>query len=155
MHNAVRLLIFSAFIVLPGAGIAGERFDGKWDTTLTCPDKGKTSGYTWKFVSTIKDGVLHGERGAAGQPGSFTLDGKVGDDGTAKLSGDGIVMSKEYARGVFTGKGSEYTYNVKATFKETTGSGVRDEGLGIVGRPCTFEFVKQAAGSHPAGGPAQ
>ncbi len=143
MHKSTRLLIVLVLVCFPGTGIAGERFDGKWDTTLTCPDKGKTSGYTWNFMSTIKDGVLHGERGTAGQPGWFSLDGKVGDDGAAKLSGNGIVMSKEYARGVFTGKGSEYSYNVKATFKETTGSGVRDEGLGIVGRPCTFEFVKQ------------
>ena len=38
---------------------------------------------------------------------------------------------------------STYGYNIKAQFKETQGSGVRDEGLGIVGRPCTFDFVKQ------------
>ena len=151
MHKSIRLLIVSALIVLPGAGIAGERFDGKWDTTLTCPDKGKTSGYTWKFVSTIKNGVLHGDRGTAGQPGWFALDGKVGDEGAAKLSGDGIVMSREYARGVFTSKGSDYSYNVKATFKATQGSGVRDEGLGIVGRPCTFEFVKQSGAWQAAG----
>ena len=154
MYRSIRLLIVSALIVLPGAGIAGERFDGKWDTTLTCPDKGKTSGYTWKFLSTIMDGVLHGERGTAGQPGSFALDGKVGDDGAAKLTGNGIVMSRQYARGVFAAKGEDYSYNVKVQFKEATGSGVRDEGLGIVGRPCTFEFAKQTGGSQPAGGSA-
>jgi len=30
----------------------------------------------------------------------------------------------------------------KTQFKETEGEGSRNEGLGIVGRPCTFEFVK-------------
>jgi hypothetical protein len=79
------------------------------------------------------------------------LDGKVGEDGAAKLTGDGIVVSRQYARGVFAAKGEDYSYNVKATFKEATGSGVRDEGLGIVGRPCTFEFVKQS-GAGPGTG---
>jgi hypothetical protein len=153
MDAFIRIVVVAAVIALPGAGMAGERFDGKWDTTLTCPDKGKTLGYTWHFVSTISDGVLHGERGAAGQPGSFSLDGKIGDDGAAKLTGNGIVMNREYARGVFAAKGEEYSYSVKVQFKETAGSGVRDEGLGIVGRPCTVHFVKQSGVGQAVGGP--
>jgi hypothetical protein len=46
---------------------------------------------------------------------------------------------------VFARKGEEYTYDIKAQFRETEGTGTRDEGLGIVGRPCTFEFVKRPA----------
>ena len=46
-------------------------------------------------------------------------------------------------RGVLAHGGADYSYDVKAEFKDTTGSGVRDEGLGIVGRPCEFEFTKQ------------
>jgi hypothetical protein len=53
------------------------------------------------------------------------------------------VNSRKYARGVFTTQGSEYSYTVKAQIKDTEGTGTRDEGLGIVGRPCTFDFVKQ------------
>jgi hypothetical protein len=34
-------------------------------------------------------------------------------------------------------------YNIKAQFKEATGTGIRDQGLGIVGRPCTFDLAKQ------------
>jgi hypothetical protein len=37
------------------------------------------------------------------------------------------------------------SYDINAKFKETEGSGTRNEGLGIVGRPCTFEFAEQQA----------
>lgn len=41
--------------------------------------------------------------------------------------------------------GAEYGYEVKAQFKQNEGSGVRNEGRGIVGRPCTFEFTRKPA----------
>jgi hypothetical protein len=130
-------------VFLPGLLIAAEHFEGKWMTTLTCPSKGNTEGYTWTFPSVIENGNLKGERGTAGQPGYLLIEGPVKEDGTAKLSANGIVASRKYARGVFAHEGENYSYNIKATFKEATGSGIRDEGLGIVGRPCTFDFVKQ------------
>jgi hypothetical protein len=143
MRKALLLAVICALFALPFSSLAGERFDGKWLTKMTCPPKGNTEGYTWTFVSTIQGGTLHGERGTAGEGGYFTLDGKIKDDGTAKLDANGIVASRQYARGVFVGKGTDYGYKVKATFTETTGTGVRDVGMGIVGRPCTFEFTKQ------------
>jgi hypothetical protein len=99
MQKAVRLLVVSALILLPGTSIAGERFDGNWQTKLTCPPKGNTEGYTWQFPSVIQNNNFHGERGTAGQPGYFTLDGKIKEDGSAKLSANGIVVSRKYARG--------------------------------------------------------
>jgi len=143
MLKAVRLMVVCALVFLPGFLIAGEHFDGKWMTTLTCPPRGSTEGYTWTFPSVIGNGNLKGERGTAGQPGYLLIEGPVKEDGTAKLSANGIVASRKYARGVFAHEGENYSYNIKATFKEATGSGLRDEGLGIVGRPCTFDFVKQ------------
>jgi hypothetical protein len=141
--KAVRFIGVSALLLLPGILIAGERFDGNWTTTLTCPAKGSTEGYTWKFAGAIKDGSFRAEHGTAGEPGYLLLEGPVKDDGSAKLAASGIVASRQYARGVFAAKGEDYSYNVKAQFKETEGTGKRDEGLGIVGRPCTFDFVKQ------------
>jgi hypothetical protein len=143
--RTIRLLAVIALIFLPAASFSSERLDGNWLTKLTCPPKGNTEGYTWQFVSVIKNGNLHGERGTADQPGYFTIDGTIADDGSAKLSANGIVVSRDYARGVFAHKGESYSYDVKAQFKETTGSGVRNQGLGVVGRPCTFEFTKQQA----------
>ncbi len=141
-------------ILLPATSIAGEHFDGNWLTKLTCPPKGNTEGYTWQFVSAVQNGILHGERGTADQPGYYTLDGKISDDGSAKLSANGIVASRQYARGVFAHKGETYGYDVKALFQETHGTGTKSEGLGIVGRTCTFEFTKQAPsqGASPGAG---
>jgi hypothetical protein len=143
MRQAVRLLVVCALVFLPGLLIAGEHFDGNWLTTLTCPAKGSTEGYTWKIPSVIQNGNFKGEHGTAGQPGYLLIEGPVAEDGSAKLSANGIVYSRTYARGVFAHEGENYSYNIKAKFKETEGSGARDEGLGIVGRPCTFDFVKQ------------
>lgn len=128
------------------AGAGGQsspRFDGKWLTTLTCPAKGNTEGYTWKFASAIENSNFRGERGTAGEPGYLMIEGKIAEDGAAKLSATGIVASRKYARGVLAHKGEEYSYNIKAQFKDTEGTGTRDVGLGVVGRPCTFDFVKQ------------
>jgi hypothetical protein len=143
MRKALLLAVTCALFALPLSSVAGERFDGKWLTKMACPAKGNTQGYTWTFVSTIQAGTLHGERGTAGEGGYFTLDGKIKDDGSSKLDANGIVASRQYARGVFASKGEEYGYKVKAQFTETTGTGTRDVGMGIVGRPCTFEFTKQ------------
>ena len=123
--------------------VAGERFDGKWLTKLTCPAKGNTEGYTWQFPSVIQNSNFRGERGTAGEPGYLLVEGKIAENGSAKLSATGIVSSRKYARGVFARKGEDYSYNIKAQFKETEGTGTRDEGLGVVGRPCTFEFEKK------------
>ena len=99
---------------------------GIWQTTLTCPAKGDTDGYTWKFPSVIQDGNLRGEHGTAGEPGYLLIEGKIGEDGNVKVSATGIVASRQYARGVFAAKGESYSYDVKAHFTETEGSGMRD-----------------------------
>ena len=143
MRKALRILAVSLLILVPASSFAGEKFDGKWLTTLTCPAKGNTDGYTWKLPTEIKGGNFRAEHGTAGEPGYLLIEGPIKDDGSAKLTANGIVYSRQYARGVFAHKGEEYSYDVKAQFTEKDGTGVRDQGLGIVGRPCTFEFVKQ------------
>lgn len=145
MRKSVRLFLVLALVFLPGILRAGEKFDGKWLTKMSCPAKGGTEGYTWEFPSMVSDGSFHGEHGTAGQPGYLLIEGKIADDGTAKLSANGLVASRKYATGIFTTQGADYSYNIKAQFKDTEGTGVRDKGLGIVGRPCTFDFTKQPA----------
>jgi hypothetical protein len=124
---------------------SSARFDGKWLTKLSCPAKGNTEGYTWQFSSIIQNNSLRGERGTAGEPGYLLIEGKIAEDGSAKLSASGIVASRQYARGILAHKGEEYGYNIKARFQDAEGTGTRDTGLGVVGRPCTFDFVKQPA----------
>jgi hypothetical protein len=144
MRIAVRLLMVGALVLIPGISVAGDAFDGNWSTKLTCPAKGNTEGYTWQFASVIQNGNFRGERGTAGEPGYLLIEGKIAADGSAKLTANGIVASRKYSRGILTHKGEEYSYDIKAQFKEKEGTGTRNEGLGIVGRPCTFDFVKQA-----------
>jgi hypothetical protein len=148
--KTARLLAIMALLIMPAVSIAADPFDGNWTTKLTCPAKGETEGYTWTFPAVIQNSNLHGERGTAGQPGYLLIEGKIAADGSAKLAASGVVASRDYARGVFAHKGESYSYNVKAQFKATEGSGVRDQGLGIVGRPCTFDFAKQPASGDAA-----
>lgn len=140
----LRFVLLPALLLVSAASVSGQRFDGSWDTTMSCPAKGSTEGYTWHFVSVIRNSVLHGERGTADEPAWFALDGKIAEDGRAKLTGSGIVASREYARGVFAHKGESYSYDVKAEFDDNKGTGTRNTGLGVVGRPCTFDFVRQS-----------
>lgn len=143
MRIAVRLLMICALVLIPGISVAGGPFDGNWSTKLVCPSKGNTEGYTWQFASVIQNSNFHGDRGTAGEPGYLLVEGKIAADGSAKLSANGIVASRKYARGILAHKGEEYSYEIKAHFDETKGTGVRNEGLGIVGRACTFDFLKQ------------
>jgi hypothetical protein len=102
MQKALRLLVLSALILVPGiSNAAVERFDGNWQTKLTCPPKGNTEGYTWQFLSVIQNSNLRGEHGTAREKGYLLLEGQIKDDGSAKLSASGIVTSRKYARGVF------------------------------------------------------
>jgi hypothetical protein len=115
---------------------------------MACEAHGETPAYKFEFPSTIKDGVFHGQHGEEGGPGYLVIDGKIADDGSAKLEAKGHV-SQNHAHGVFAMKGNNYSYNIKGHFEETKGTGTRDEGAGILGRPCTFEFVKQTAATTP------
>lgn len=139
----MRLLAVCALVLTPGILRAGEQFDGKWLTTITCPAKGNTEGYKIQLPSVVNGSNFRGEHGTAGEPGYLLIEGKIAENGSAKLSATGIVSSRKYARGVFAHQGEDYSYGIKAHFTETEGTGTRDKGMGIVGRPCTFEAVKQ------------
>lgn len=132
--------LLSSFAV---SGQNPARFDGGWNTTVTCDPAGGTRGYIWSFVSTVSGSVLHGERGNQGQPAYLAIDGKIGKDGNAKLTASGITASTEYIHGPIKNTGEQYGYDVKAKFTDSEGKGERNTGLGIVGRPCHWTFEKQ------------
>lgn len=147
MKQPVVVLLTCALMPVFSSARASDRFDGNWVTKMTCPAKQMTEGYTWRFPSVVNDAHFRGEHGKAGEPGYLLLEGKISDDGSAKLTGNGIVADRKYAKGIFAAKGENYSYDVKAQFRETVGTGLKGEGLGIIGRACTFDFVKQAAAS--------
>jgi hypothetical protein len=113
------------------------RFDGKWDTTLSCSNAAGAMGYSYQFPSTVKDGTLTGEKGTEGKPGWLHIEGKIDPDGTAKLYVKGLVGAKEYAVG-HRPAGTEYGYHVEGKFSDREGGGKRVEG-----RPCEVSFAKK------------
>jgi hypothetical protein len=130
------LCTFVVTLALPGAA-ADRRFDGAWDTVLSCENAAGALGYSYKFVSTVKDGVLHGEKGAKGKAGWLQLDGKILSDGTAEIYADGLVGASETAVGRRPA-GTQYGYHIEARFSEESGTGKRVEG-----RPCNVTFAKK------------
>jgi len=136
--SVTRLLAALALLILPRVTLAGNSFDGKWLTTVSCENARDALGYSFRFVSQVKDGNLRGLHGAEGQPSSLLIEGKIDADGTAKLYATGRTGSKEYVPGRDTPRGTEYSYSIDAHFKGTKGSGTRVEG-----RPCSFTFEKQ------------
>jgi hypothetical protein len=115
-----------------------QRFDGKWLTTVSCPAARDALGYSFQFLSTVRDGVFHGLHGTEGAPGSLQIDGTIPPDGNASLYAKGRTGSKEYVPGRDTPRGTEYGYNIEAHFDGSTGTGTRLEG-----RPCSLKFAKQ------------
>jgi hypothetical protein len=70
------------------------------------------------------------------------IDGTINGDGSAKLHAKGKVSAGK--AGLVTElKGNKYDYYIDATFTEASGTGKREEGAGILGRPCSFQFTKQ------------
>jgi hypothetical protein len=140
MRKAVWLGVVLMF--WPAASVAGGHFDGNWTTHMACEAHGGMEAYKWEFPSTIKDNNYHGVHGEPGGPGYLEIEGPIADDGSAKLSAKGKV-SHSNAHGIFAMKGNNYSYTIKAQFTDTKGTGTRNEGAGVLGRPCSFEFTKQ------------
>ncbi len=129
-----------AQLLVPCVVLAADagRFDGTWQTTVSCSAARDALGYSFRFDSIVQRGVLHGLHGVAGQPSSLQLDGTIGPDGTGKLYAKGFTNSKEFVPGRVAERGTEYDYNIDARFGALMGTGTRVEG-----RPCSYQFVKQ------------
>ena len=119
MRNLILSAIFLTTLAAFGQNVG--RFDGTWNTTVTCEPKGGALGYTIHFVSTVSGGVLHGERGTKGQPAYLAIDGKIGNGGNAKLTASGNTASAAYTHGPIKTEGEEYSYEVKPRGSPKTG----------------------------------
>jgi hypothetical protein len=120
------------------AADSAERFDGEWNTVLTCPNSNGALGYSFEFPSLIKHGVLHAEKGVKGQPGWLQLDGPISPDGTGNLYASGLVGAAEMTVG-HRPPGTQYGYHVDVQFTDNSGKGQRVEG-----RPCAITFAKKS-----------
>jgi hypothetical protein len=114
-----------------------RQFDGSWDTILSCTNSNGALGYSFDFVSIVKDGVLHGAKGEQGKAGWLTLDGNIQKNGSANLYVQGLVGAAPYAVGQRPA-GSAYGYHLDSKFSGESGTGTRVEG-----RPCSAAFTKR------------
>jgi len=148
----VCLVVLCAPILL-GAQAAPGHFDGTWTTTMSCDASEHMPAYKWTFLSTIANNNFHGQHGEEHGPGYLVIDGPINTDGSAKLHAKGTVQAGK--AGIVTQlKGNKYDYFIDAKFSDTSGTGKREEGAGILGRPCSFEFTKQTGmGTPPAAPP--
>ena len=133
----VSLVVVVPILLAPAFASDKQHFDGKWETTLSCPNAQGALGYSYQFTSTVSNGVLHGLHGTEGQPGWLQIDGSIAPDGKASLYAKGRTGSKEHTVGGAP-RGTDYGYNIDAQFTDSTGSGTRVEG-----RPCSVKFAKQ------------
>ena len=113
-------------------------FDGTWTVILVCPRAADGAfGYTLQFDAGVKAGVLHGQLGSPGKPGSLALDGTIEPDGTSKLAAKGLTGDPDYTTGRVR-EATPYAYDVSAHFKGSNGTGTR-----IGGRYCNFSFQRR------------
>jgi small ligand-binding sensory domain FIST len=145
--NAVLCNLAASFLVLGASssicGHADEKaatttqFDGLWQTTLCCANASGALGYSFRFPSTVKNGVLHGEKGTAHEAGRLQIDGSLRADGTADLYVEGLVGAAPFAVGQRPA-GTPYGYHVEARFSLD-----RAEGHRVEGRPCSVLWTRE------------
>jgi hypothetical protein len=63
-------------------------FDGTWSVTMSArnyqnPNGTMSLAYAWHFSTTVKNGILHGERGNRGMGDFYEINGTIAADGTA------------------------------------------------------------------------
>lgn len=113
-------------------------FDGTWLVLYSCTvARDGAAGFSLNFLASVRDGVLHGERGVRGQARSLALDGQIQPDGSAMLAGQGVTGNAEYSVGRIAA-GTPYRFYLQSRFEGTHGMGKRLEV-----RPCEAVFTKQ------------
>lgn len=144
IHLSTTCLLVLVATLLVAAAAAGEdrpspKFDGDWNTTLTCSndDSSGARGYKFFFIAEVKDGLYLGKYGNEGEPGSMTLTGPILADGSALLEATGLVGNPDHAT-KHEARRTPYSFQVKARFEAEKGTGER-----VKGRKCEVEFYKR------------
>lgn len=137
--NAVRIALAASLLGTFGAAPAqtpATRFDGTWQTILSCPDAHGALGYSFKFSSVVRNGVLHAHKGTAHEAGWLQIDGPINADGKASLYADGLIGAADFAVGQRPA-GTRYNYHIDALFTARSAEGHRVEG-----RQCSVVWMR-------------
>lgn len=123
------------------SAVPSAAFDGRWAVSLVCEDvhdNGQlVKGYTYNFLSEIKEGRLTGQQGQPGLPSSLTLAGVVQADGTVEINANGRTGKPDRTVGRVQ-PSTPYSYRMRGTFTPVSGKATRVEL-----RPCEATFFKQ------------
>ncbi len=133
------LALLTSITLLAHSAHADTTFDGKWKVSMNCPTspQGEAAAFSFDFPAIVKDNVLHGEHGTAGQPGWMQINGTIQSDGDAVLIAEGLTHFPAHALNNVP-EGTPYKRAMSAHFES-------EQGLGswITTRTCTFTFTKQ------------
>ena len=132
--SILALLFLSA---LPAAAQPGPAspFDGNWAVTLVCPAASDGArGYTYRFPAIVGNAMLQAENGVRGTMEWLLVEGRIGPDGAALLSAQGLTGNPAGSVGRVAAM-TPYAYHVRARFTPSHGEGTRVET-----RPCTMAF---------------
>jgi hypothetical protein len=115
-------------------------FDGTWVVNETCTSKPPFfPAATLHYALQVTDGRLHTSFGEQGKPGSTTFDGKIGKDGSAKISVNGYTDPAKDP--LHRAAGTPFHYALALQFKQSSGTGVRTE----TPRPCRMELSRPSS----------
>jgi len=107
------------------------RFDGNWRLKLSCPAGPNWGARESETVAAITSGSIAGQYGVAGQPGSFSVRGKLDQDDSMVLEGDGVSGLRNH-------RGKEFLIYIPGRFE--AGS-YRGEGK-FGGRRCVVTLAR-------------
>jgi hypothetical protein len=117
-----------------------RRFDGSWVADMACaasaePRFAQPLAFARQVFVSITNGVLHGERGPQGKPGSEQWNGTIEPDGSMAIAVSGINGSKARR------PNSDFNYQLGGRLEGSQGSAIRAE------RDCNVKFAKRPAGA--------
>ncbi|WP_187437097.1 caspase family protein [Bradyrhizobium rifense] len=117
-----------------------KTFDGFWDAKISCDPVGQQLGWSDRFLSTVKNGVLVGQTGREGRPGSLTYNGFIDADGTIRVTATGLSGDPKHTI-IATRPGTPVFWRAAGMLENSTGTVLRTSG-----RKCIFQFSKQLLG---------
>jgi len=135
MSKELRILSGKKPDAAPASDVS--RFDGSWEVIIDCSSQEGALGYTYQTISTVKDGIFHGQYGTDGIAPCLSLDGKINPDGSAIIMATGLSGDPKYNTRNYQ-KGHPYSYHIDASFSDFKGTGHR-----IENRVCNITFIRK------------
>jgi len=115
-----------------------KTFDGFWDMSIVCDPVGQQKGWSSRILSTIKNGVLIGQSGSPGRPGSLNYQGTIDADGTIRIDSKGLTGDPKVTVGA-PPRGSPTFWRAAGRLEKSSGTALRTSG-----RRCVFDFTKRS-----------